>query len=85
MAEIVIYTTLFCPFCVRAKGLLDAKGLAYEEKDVTGDPDGREAMRKRSNGRNTVPQIFIGETHVGGCDDLFDLERSGDLDRLTAS
>lgn len=82
MAHVHIYTTPFCPFCTRAKQLLERKDVPYAETDVSGDREKREAMRQRANGRNTVPQIFIGETHVGGCDELFALENAGKLDAL---
>ena len=80
--KIEIYTTLFCPFCIRAKQLLDAKGVMYYETDVTTRPSLRKAMTERAGGRTSVPQIFIDEQHIGGCDDLLALERSGQLDRL---
>jgi len=79
--EITVYVTGWCPYCQRAKGLLAAKNLAYKEIDVDDEAKFREEMVARS-GRRTVPQIFIGDTHVGGCDDLFALEGSGELDRL---
>ena len=79
---IVIYTTMICPFCHRAKHLLNNKGVTYTEIDVTLRPGERLAMRERAGGRNTVPQIFVGEHHVGGCDDLFALDRDGRLDAL---
>ena len=82
MKTIRIYTTPFCPYCARAKALLAKKGAAFEEIDVFGDDDARAAMQKESGGARTVPQIFIGETHVGGCDDLHALERDGKLDSL---
>ena len=68
MAKIEIYTTPICPYCARAKGLLEDKGVAFEEIDVFMDVGQRETMRSRANGRNTVPQIFIDGKHVGGCD-----------------
>ena len=80
MPKIEIYTTFFCPFCIRAKKLLDRKGADYEEIDA-GSAQVRAAMRQRA-GRNSVPQIFIGERHVGGCDELYALEASGKLDKL---
>lgn len=83
MPDIVIYTRDFCGFCARAKGLLQSKGLAFEEKDATYEPALRQEMMQRS-GRTTFPQIFIGDTHVGGCDDLFAHERDGRLDALLA-
>jgi len=78
---ITLYVTGWCPYCDRAKGLLAGKNLVYQEIDVDDDAKFREEMVARS-GRRTVPQIFIGDTHVGGCDDLFALEGSGELDRL---
>ena len=81
MPKIEIYTGLFCPFCTRAKRLLDKKNVQYEEIDVS-NARLRAAMRDRSGGRNSVPQIFIGDRHVGGCDDLYALEASGELDKL---
>ncbi len=75
---IEIYLTRWCPYCSRAKALLDSKGVAYTEIDVDSAPDLRRQMMARA-GRHTVPQIFIGETHVGGCDDLYALERQGKL------
>ncbi|MFC3168525.1 glutaredoxin 3 [Paracoccus fontiphilus] len=82
--KITIYTTRTCPFCIRAKGLLREKNARYDEIDVDGDPSVRAQMTQRAHGRRTVPQIFIGDRHVGGCDDLFDLERQGKLDALLA-
>ena len=83
-APITIYTTRSCPFCIRAKGLLRDKNAPYDEIDVGADPSVRAQMTQRAGGRRTVPQIFIGDRHVGGCDDLFDLERRGKLDALLA-
>jgi len=80
--KIEIYTTLFCPFCIRAKQLLDAKGVMYYETDVTTRLSLREAMTERAGGRTSVPQIFIDGQHIGGCNDLLALERLGQLDRL---
>jgi glutaredoxin 3 len=85
MPRIKIYTTPICPYCVRAKALLKKKGASYEEIDVFMDPDARDEMEAVSNGRRTVPQIFIGDKHVGGCDDLYALEREGRLDPLLAA
>lgn len=79
---ITLYTTRTCPFCIRAKALLREKNAAYTEIDVGADPALRAQMTQRANGRRTVPQIFIGERHVGGCDDLFALDRDGKLDSL---
>jgi glutaredoxin 3 len=80
-ADILVYTTGWCPFCMRAKALLDRKGYAYRELNVEDEPALREEMMKRS-GRRTVPQIFVGETHVGGFDELNALDRAGRLDLL---
>ena len=85
MAEVTIYTRQFCGFCARAKQLLETKGVAYEEKDATSSPDLRAEMRQRANGGATFPQIFVGETHVGGCDELYALDRAGKLDPLLAA
>jgi glutaredoxin 3 len=82
MPEIAIYTTRYCPYCRAAKRLLTRKGVEFTEIDVSGDPKGRSEMVARANGRMTVPQIFIGSTHVGGYDDLSALERAGKLDPL---
>lgn len=82
MAHIEIYTTKVCPYCVRAKNLLNAKDADFEEIDLTGDDAGREALLKRSGGMRTVPQIFIDGKHIGGCDNLYELEESGELDKL---
>lgn len=83
MASIEIYTTPTCPYCHAAKALLAEKGADYTEITVL-DPELREAMTQRANGRRTVPQIFIGETHVGGYDDMAALDRVGGLDPLLA-
>jgi glutaredoxin 3 len=80
-----IYTKAFCPFCWRAKALLEAKGVAFREISVDWGGPEKEKMVRRAAGRTTVPQIFIGETHVGGCDDLMALERAGKLDALIAA
>ena len=79
--KVVMYTTGWCPYCLRARELLKSKGVAVEEIDVDARPEARAEMMARS-GRRTVPQIFIGETHVGGCDDLHELEDTGRLDTL---
>jgi glutaredoxin 3 len=84
MKPIKIYTFPMCPYCARAKSLLKKKGAAFEEIDVMMDPDARQEMQASSGGATTVPQIFIGDTHVGGCDDLQALERDGKLDALLA-
>ena len=80
--KIEIYTTLFCPFCIRAKQLLESKGVMYYDTDVTARLNLRKAMTERAGGRSSVPQIFIDGQHIGGCNDLLALERSGQLDRL---
>lgn len=82
MTNIKIYTTPICPYCYRAKALLKRKGAAFDEIDVFMDADARQEMEARANGRCTVPQIFIGERHVGGCDDLYALEQAGELDTI---
>lgn len=84
MPEIEIYTTKVCPYCVKAKRLLDAKDVDYVERDVTGDDAAREALLVRSGGQRTVPQIFINGQHIGGCDNLYALEEQGKLDGLLA-
>jgi glutaredoxin 3 len=81
-SAITIYLAGWCPYCQRAKALLQQKNLAFSEINVEDDPKYRAEMLSRSS-RRTVPQIFIGERHIGGCDDLFALDRSGELDRLT--
>ncbi len=85
MSNIEIYTTPICGFCARAKQLLSAKGVAFAEYDVMREPALRAEMVQRANGRTTVPQIFIDGEHVGGCDDLYALERAGRLDALLAA
>ena len=85
MPVVEIYTKTFCPYCWRAKSLLDAKGVQYRETAVDSGGDVRQLMIQRASGRSTVPQIFIGELHVGGCDDLVALERTGKLDKLLAA
>jgi glutaredoxin 3 len=82
MKPVRIYTTPICPYCVRAKSLLRKKGVAVEEVDVFMDMDAREEMENKSGGARSVPQIFIGDTHVGGCDELYALEKEGRLDPL---
>ena len=84
MSKIEIYTTRYCPYCISAKALLNRKKVQFNEIDVSGDPRGRAKMVERANGRMTVPQIFIGVSHVGGSDDLHELERAGRLDPLLA-
>ncbi|WP_018183446.1 glutaredoxin 3 [Kaistia granuli] len=85
MAEVIIYTRQACGYCSAAKRLLDRKGVPYVELDATGKPDLRQEMIERANGRATFPQIFVGAHHVGGCDDLHDLDGQGRLDLLLAS
>lgn len=80
-----IYTKKFCPYCWRAKALLDEKGVAYEEIAIDFGGAERQTMIERAKGRSTVPQIFIGNVHVGGCDDLVALDRAGSLDALIAA
>ena len=82
MSKIIVYTTKMCPYCVAAKKLLKKKGASFEEIDVTFDRNTRQAMSRKAGGQTSVPQIFIGETHVGGCDDLFELDGKGALDLL---
>jgi glutaredoxin 3 len=84
MASVEIYTKQFCPYCDWAKELLTRKGVEFQEIDITGNRQMRETMIDRANGRTTTPQIFIGATHVGGCDDLYALEDAGKLDPLLA-
>ncbi|MEM9736583.1 MAG: glutaredoxin 3 [Pseudomonadota bacterium] len=85
MKPIEIYTTPICPYCMMAKRLLKSKNLSYTEFNVMGDSAKRAEMMERAHGRHTVPQIFIGETHVGGFDDMAALERDGKLDALIAA
>tara|TARA_Y100001960_G_scaffold323333_1_gene401595 strand:- start:3884 stop:4147 length:264 start_codon:yes stop_codon:yes gene_type:complete len=81
MSNIILYTTMFCPFCTRAKRLLEAKGVSYTEIDVGMDAAKRQEMIDRSGGHHTVPQIFIGDQHLGGSDELVALEQAGELDK----
>ncbi len=80
--NIDIYTTRFCPFCVRAKQILKSKGLSFNEISVDGKPDLRAQMTKKAGGQHTVPQIWINGTHVGGCTDLMAAEQTGELNQL---
>ena len=82
MQRVRMYTTPICPYCTRAKALLKKKGVQVEEVDVFMNADARTEMETKSQGRKTVPQIFVGETYVGGCDDLYALEQAGKLDPL---
>ena len=84
MAAVEIYTIRYCPYCQEAKELLSRKGVDFQEIDASGNRDMRQQMIARANGRSTFPQVFIGSTHVGGCDDLYALEEAGKLDRLLA-
>ncbi|CAI3792663.1 MULTISPECIES: glutaredoxin 3 [Rheinheimera] len=85
MAQVTIYTKAYCPYCVRAKALLGQKGVQFDEIKIDEQPELRPAMIERANGRTTVPQIFIGDTHVGGCDDLFALENAGTLNAMLSA
>ena len=85
MSKIKIYTTPICPYCVRAKALLKKKGAQFDEIDVFMDSEARAEMEAKADGRRSVPQIFIGEKHVGGCDDLYALDSKGELDPLLAA
>ena len=85
MAVVDIYTIRYCPYCQDAKELLSRKGVVFNEIDASGDREVRKQMIERANGRSTFPQIFVGATHVGGCDDLYALEEAGKLDPLLAA
>ena len=80
MAEVELYTTPFCPYCVRARALLERKGVAYTDIDIIGESARRAEMVRRAGGRTSVPQIFIGGEHIGGSDELLELDRNGELD-----
>ena len=82
MADVTIYTRQMCGYCTAAKNLFTKKGVDFEELDATFDPELRQQMVKRSEGASTFPQIFVGDIHVGGCDDLMAMERAGNLDAL---
>ena len=84
MAKVTIYTTMLCPYCHMAKELLRHKGVSFDEIDVTGRHTLREEMSRKAGGRRTVPQIWIDDAHVGGCDDLYALDRLGRLDPMLA-
>jgi glutaredoxin 3 len=84
MSTVEVYTTPFCPYCVSAKKLLRRKGVDFTEIDVAGIPGRRAEMTSRANGRTTVPQIFVGAVHVGGCEELYELDQVGGLDALLA-
>jgi len=83
-AAIVMYASDWCPYCVSARALLKRKGLEFSEVNVDAMPGARQAMLERSGGRRTVPQIFIGDRHVGGCDELYELDARGELDPILA-
>ncbi len=80
MAEVELYTTMYCPYCTRARALLQRKSVAFVDIDIAEQPGRRDEMIRRSGGRATVPQIFINHEHIGGCDDLVALDRAGKLD-----
>lgn len=85
MRSVTLYTSMWCPYCHRAKQLLENKGVKFEEIGVDGDPGRRAEMTRRANGGYTVPQIFIGPAHIGGCDELYALEAAGKLDPMLAA
>lgn len=85
MPKVTIYTSAYCPYCMMAKRLLDKKGAAYDEISVDGRGSVRAEMRQKAGGRNSVPQIWIGDRHIGGCDDLHDLDSAGGLEPLLSS
>lgn len=85
MTNVEIYTWETCPYCRKAKELLDAKDVDYKEYKIDGDEEARSKMQERANGRRTVPQIFINNQHIGGCDDIHALEEKGELDKLLAA
>ncbi len=85
MSNVVIYTKDYCPYCHRAKALLDSKGVQYTEFDIGQQPQLRDEMIAKANGRTTVPQIFINESHIGGCDDMMALEAQGKLNSLLSA
>ena len=85
VAPVLIYTRTTCPYCIRAKRLLEMRGARFEEIDINREPERRTEMIGRAGGRSTVPQIFIGGRHIGGCDDLFELEMDGKLEALLAA
>jgi glutaredoxin 3 len=85
MPAVLIYTKPMCPYCARAVNLLTKKGVSFEEIDAGWDAEKKKEMVAKANGRSTFPQIFIGQRHVGGCDDLMALETAGELDKLLAA
>jgi glutaredoxin 3 len=82
MSNVTIYTKPYCPYCIRAIDLLERKGVSYTEIEAAFDPDKRAEMMRRAGGRATFPQIFVGDRHIGGCDDMVALDRAGKLDPL---
>jgi glutaredoxin 3 len=82
MDKVIIYTSAACPYCIKAKQLLDKKGASYQEIRIDKEPDKLDEVIQKSGGRTTVPQIFIGNKHVGGCDELYALEKEGKLDTM---
>jgi len=82
LSKVEIYTWRFCPYCIRAKGLLDRKGVIYSEYLIDGDDTARQAMARRAEGRSSLPQIFINNQPIGGCDNLMELDQAGLLDQL---
>jgi glutaredoxin 3 len=82
MSHVIIYTKPYCPYCVRALSLLEQKGVAFTEIEAAFDPEKRQEMMRRAGGRATFPQIFVGDLHIGGCDEMMALERAGELDPL---
>jgi glutaredoxin 3 len=85
MAQVTIYTKPYCPYCVRAVSLLEKKGVEFTEIEAAFDPDKRQEMIQRAKGKATFPQIFVGDEHIGGCDDMMALEYAGKLDTLLAA
>ncbi|MDB5474767.1 MAG: glutaredoxin 3 [Phenylobacterium sp.] len=82
MTHVTIYTKPYCPYCIRAVSLLEKKGVAFTEIEAAFDPDKRQEMMRRAGGRATFPQIFVGDRHIGGCDEMLALDRDGKLDTL---
>jgi glutaredoxin 3 len=82
MSHVTIYTKPYCPYCVRALSVLEQKGVAFTEIEAAFDPEKRQEMVRRAGGRATFPQIFVGDLHIGGCDEMMALERAGELDPL---
>lgn len=85
MADVTIYTKPYCPYCIRAVSLLEKKGVEFTEIEASTNPEKRQEMIQRAHGRATFPQIFIGQQHIGGCDDMMALEYDGKLDALLAA